>query len=197
MTLNRKHHHTKTQIQRAGTQCWGLPADWVSPIWLALRSSLCILFNVCVEQREEESCGWGHKGGSTQSRFLALCSYIAPYYLTSPSFKVFFICNVSSVIWLWRRPQLSINRLFLWCRFQCGIWTKLCSSTCGDGNTLKQNYVFKDTNKTQLYHTSAKTVWNPIWRAMFSLTGVTGPGFSIAALYGTCKSCQRSHMVQR
>lgn len=76
------------------------------------------------------------------------------------------------MIWLWRGPQLSQNSLFLWCKqFQWGFWIKRCPSTCGD-NTLKQNYVFRDTNKNQLNHTWAETVWNPIWEAMLSPTSV-------------------------
>lgn len=71
------------------------------------------------------------------------------------------------MIWLRRGPQLSENSLFLWCKqFLCGFWIKLCPSTCGD-NTVKQNYDFKDTNKTQLNHTSAETIWNLIRQAIF------------------------------
>lgn len=64
------------------------------------------------------------------------------------------ICNVPSVIWLRRGPQLSKNSLFLWGKqFQ---WVLNQNSTCGNSK-LKQN-VFKDANKTLLNHTSAETI---------------------------------------
>lgn len=86
MTPNRKHHHTNTPNNITESRSPALRlASWLSLSKMTSSEVISLLSNVCLKGGEEESCGWGHKGGSSLSPFSALCSYISPCDLTSQS----------------------------------------------------------------------------------------------------------------